>query len=75
MHDAPGRTTAPYLITTVSPSERVGAIDGPDTIATPDRKKPIYEVFRLADTPDWKKAFNFALPIVGIKDWNEIDPK
>jgi hypothetical protein len=29
--------TVPYLITTVSPSERVGDIDGPDTSATPSR--------------------------------------
>jgi hypothetical protein len=47
----------------------------PDSIATPDRKKPIYEVFRQADTPEWQKAFSFALPIIGIKDWSEIDPK
>ncbi|MEO5804394.1 MAG: DUF5722 domain-containing protein, partial [Verrucomicrobiota bacterium] len=28
----------------------------------PLTKKPIYEVFRAADTPEWKKAFEFALP-------------
>jgi hypothetical protein len=40
--------------------------------AEPDRKKKIYEVFRLADTPQWEEAFDFALPIVGVKDWDEI---
>jgi hypothetical protein len=35
--------------------------------------KPIYEVFRLADTPQWKQAFAFALPIIGIKSWREIE--
>jgi hypothetical protein len=41
----------------------------------PQIKKPIYEVFRAADTPEWKKAFEFALPIIGIKSWNEIEPR
>jgi hypothetical protein len=45
-----------------------------DSASDPDRKKKIYEVFRLADTPEWEKAFAFALPIIGIKDWNEIFP-
>jgi hypothetical protein len=31
--------------------------------------KKIYECFRLADTPDWEPAFEFALPIVGLKAW------
>ena len=46
----------------------------PGTVSTPGRKKRIWEVFRDADTPDWKQAFAFALPIIGIKDWAEIDP-
>ena len=40
--------------------------------ATPDSKKPIYEVFRAADTPEWPKAFEFALPIIGITNWSQI---
>lgn len=47
----------------------------PGSVATPDRKKPIYEVFRRADTPDWQEAFAFALPIIGIHSWAEIDPR
>jgi hypothetical protein len=43
-------------------------------MAEPAGKKPIYEVFRVADTPGWKKAFEFALPIIGIQSWDEILP-
>jgi len=41
----------------------------------PLAKKPIYEVFRAADTTEWKKAFEFALPIIGIKSWKEIESR
>ena len=41
--------------------------------SAPLSKKPIYEVFRLADTPQWKRAFAFALPVIGIKSWSEIE--
>jgi len=42
------------------------------SVADPDRKKPIYEVFRLADTPEWEKTFEFALPVIGIRSWDEL---
>ena len=45
----------------------------PDTISEPLSKKPIYEIFRLADTPQWEKAFEFALPIIKVKGWKEIE--
>jgi hypothetical protein len=35
-------------------------------------KKRIYEPFRLADTPEWEKAFEFALPVVGLKSWEDV---
>jgi Family of unknown function (DUF5722) len=38
----------------------------------PASKKPIYEAFRLADTPQWHEAFEFALPVIGIKQWEEL---
>lgn len=44
------------------------------SMADPESKKPIYEVFRLADTPNWKKSFEFALPVIGIKSWKELNP-
>jgi hypothetical protein len=43
----------------------------PGTMATPERKRPMYEVFRAAGTPEQEKAFGFALPIVGAKSWPE----
>lgn len=44
----------------------------PGTIATPDRRKKIYDVFQAADRPDWEEAFRFALPLVGRegKGWD-----
>jgi hypothetical protein len=35
-------------------------------------RKKIYDCFRDADTPEWEKAFAFALPIVGLESWNDI---
>jgi hypothetical protein len=35
-------------------------------------RKKIYDCFRAADTPEWEKAFAFALPIVGLTNWNDI---
>src|SRR5580704_17595421 len=44
----------------------------PGSIATPAAKKRIYEVFRAAGTPEWESAFRFALPVIGIKSWDEV---
>lgn len=40
--------------------------------AQPLAKKKIYEVFQAADTPAWEEAFRFALPVIGITNWSEI---
>jgi hypothetical protein len=45
----------------------------PDTVSTPGRKRPLYDVFRAADTPEWEKAFAFALPIIGLNDWTSAE--
>lgn len=34
-------------------------------------KKQIYDVFKAAGTDQWRQAFEFALPIVGLKTWDE----
>lgn len=47
----------------------------PNTISTPERHRQMYEVFRLADTPEWEKAFAFALPVIGIQRWEELAPR
>lgn len=43
----------------------------PNATESRPRKKS-WEVFRAADTPDWEKAFEFALPIIGLKSWDEV---
>jgi len=43
--------------------------------AEPAAKKKIYEVFRAAGTAEEERKFEFALPIIGIKDWSEIRVK
>ncbi len=45
-----------------------------DSIATPDTPRPIYACFKAAGTPEQEEAFRFALPIVGLKSWDEITP-
>lgn len=42
----------------------------PGTVSQPGAKKRIYECFRLADTPQWREAFSFALPVIGLKAWD-----
>ncbi len=37
----------------------------------PQPKKKIYDCFRAADTPEWEKAFEFALPVIGLRNWDE----
>jgi hypothetical protein len=43
-----------------------------DSIATPESKKKMYDVFRLADTPEWENAFRFALPVIGMHSWDDV---
>lgn len=45
------------------------------SIAEPARKKLIYDVFLKADTDQWREAFEFALPIIGIQRWEELLPQ
>lgn len=47
----------------------------PGTITTPGDPRKIYEVFRAAGTADQQRAFEFALPIIGIDDWSELAPR
>ncbi len=43
-----------------------------NSIATPDIQKPIYRVFKTADTSEWPQSFDFARSIIGITLWEEI---
>jgi len=38
----------------------------------PCPKKKIYDCFRAADTPGWEPAFAFALPIIGLTNWDQV---
>ena len=44
----------------------------PDSIGTPDTQRPIYGCFKAAGTPAQEEAFRFALPVIGVKSWDEI---
>jgi hypothetical protein len=44
----------------------------PDTISTPDKPRRLYEIFKAAGTPDEARAFEFALPVIGLKDWSAL---
>ncbi len=37
----------------------------------PWKKKYIWKVFKNADTPQWRKYFDFAKPILGIETWGQ----
>lgn len=43
----------------------------PGAVCTPDRKRPMYDVFRAAGMAEQDKAFEFALPVIGAKSWDE----
>ncbi|WP_437188047.1 DUF5722 domain-containing protein [Planctomicrobium sp. SH668] len=43
----------------------------PNSVFAPSEKKPIYQVFQKADTPEWEDAFRFALPIIGADGWDD----
>lgn len=45
----------------------------PGSVADPHRKKRIYETFKAADTPQWRQAFHFALPLIGATEWRQVD--
>jgi len=44
----------------------------PGSIADPLRPRKIYDLFKKAGTPAWPEAAEFALPIIGLKSWNEL---
>ena len=46
-----------------------------DSIATADTPRPMYECFKAAGTPAQEAAFRFALPVIGIGNWDEIMAK
>ncbi len=49
--------------------------NAPGSIADPVKKKQIYDLFKKAGTPEWDEAAKFALPVAGLKSWDELAPK
>ncbi|HVL38263.1 MAG TPA: DUF5722 domain-containing protein [Fimbriimonadaceae bacterium] len=47
----------------------------PGSIADPDRKTQMWDVMKAAGTPGEEEAFRFALPIVGLENWNQAAPQ
>ena len=45
-----------------------------NSVCTASTPRPMYEVFRQADTPGWEAAFRFALPILGLTNWAQLAP-
>lgn len=45
------------------------------TISEPGRKRLIYDLFMAAGTPEWSAKAAFALPIAGLKSWDELGQK
>lgn len=45
----------------------------PGTISEPGRKRPIYDLFQKAGTPEWDAAAKFALPVTGLASWDDLD--
>ncbi len=44
----------------------------PNTTATPDRHRKMYDAFAAAGTPQQAEAFAFALPVIGLPSWDEL---
>lgn len=44
----------------------------PGTISEPYKKRQFYDLFLKAGTPAWPEAATFALPITGLKSWDEL---
>lgn len=44
----------------------------PGSVCSPGKPKRIYDLFRKAGTPEWTEAAAFALPLTGLKSWDEL---
>lgn len=51
---------------------RIGLRRFPDDAEAPLAPKPIWHVYRALDTPGEAEATAFALPIVGVRTWDEV---
>ena len=49
--------------------------NAPNSVSEPHSKKQLYELFLKAGTPAWEEAAQFALPLAGMKLWDELRAK
>ena len=49
--------------------------NAPNSVSEPHSKKQLYDLFQKAGTPAWDEAAKFALPLAGLKSWDELRPK
>ncbi len=54
---------------------RIGLRRFPDDETDPGGKKPVWFVFKAADTPEEDKVFDQYKEMIGIKDWSEVQYK
>jgi hypothetical protein len=46
--------------------------NAPNSVADPHSTKMIYDLFIKAGTPAWDDAAKFALPVAGLKSWDDL---
>ena len=51
---------------------RIGLRRFPDDREEPFGRKPVWHVYRALDTADEAEATAFALPIIGVQNWDEV---
>lgn len=51
---------------------RIGLRRFPDDEEDPAGKKPVWYVYKYADTDKEAEAFEFAKDIIGINNWDEV---
>ncbi len=54
---------------------RIGLRRFPDDETDPGGAKPVWYVFKAADTPEEDQVFNQYKEVIGIKDWSEVQYK
>jgi hypothetical protein len=47
----------------------------PGTVATPDKKRPLWYLFKAAGTPEWSALAQPYLATCGLKSWDELTPR
>jgi hypothetical protein len=44
----------------------------PESVSEPLRKRRMYELFKSAGTAQWAEAAKFALPVAGLRSWDDL---